>query len=211
MKLKFSTIMMLLITLATFPNTTDMGKTNNKELLELQEKHGDLFDLPVGDKVAILRAPNMADYKRAFTAMQKGGDVAFGETMLKLLFVAGDTEIQTNDDYFFPARKEIMDFFNYDDAVITDLGSGKSQIAIGDHNCTVRKITREDLKLAEKQNPSSKPFVTQEKLFDIICLEKDDAFKNKANAEMRFPLFQAIEQLQNTKVASLKKRSPMPS
>lgn len=188
-----------------------MSKLTNKQLKELEDKHGALYDLPVGDKLAILREPKMADYKRAFTAMQKGGDIEFGEAMLDILFVGGDVEIKTNDEYFLPARKELTDFFNYDDPVVTTLEDGKSEIRIGEHACTVRKINRADLKLAEKRNPSSKPFVTQEKLFDIVCLEKDDAFNNRTNAAIRFPLYQAMEQLQNTKVASLKKRSPMPS
>lgn len=188
-----------------------MSKLTSKQLKELEDNHGVLYDLPVGDKMAHLREPKMADYKRAFAAMQKGGDVAFGEAMLEILFVGGDTEIKTNDDYFLPARKELIDFFNYDDAVVTDLEGGKAEIKIGEHACVVRKITRDDLKLAEKRNPSSKPFVTQEKLFEIVCIEKDEAFNNRANAQVRFPLFQAIEQLQNVKVASLKKRSPMPS
>ena len=211
MKSKILSIMMLLFTVIAFSNTKDMGKTTNKELRELEAKHGVLYDLPVGDKTAHLREPNMADYKRAFSAMQKGGDIDFGEAMLEALFVGGDMEIKTVDDYFLPARKALMDFFNYDDATVTSLGNGKSEIKIGEHKCIVRKITRDDLKLAEKKNPSGKPFVTQEKLFEMVCLEKDDAFNNRANAQIRFPLFQAIEQLQNEKVALLKKRSPMPS
>lgn len=210
MKTKFLTITMLLFALVAFSNTENMGKTTNKELKELEAKHGALYELPVGNKMAYLREPNMADYKRAFSAMQKGGDIDFGEAMLEALFVAGDIEIKTLDDYFLPARKALMDFFNYDDATVTNLDNGNFQIKIGNHQCTVRKITRDDLKLAEKKNPSGKPFVTQENLFNLVCLEKDEAFNNRSNAQIRFPLFQAIEQLQNEKVALLKKRLPMP-
>ena len=77
-----------------------MGKLTNKELKELEDKHGELYELPVDDKMAYLREPNMADYKRAFSAMQKGGDIEFGEAMLDALFVGGDIEIKTVDDYF---------------------------------------------------------------------------------------------------------------
>ena len=211
MKTKFLSIMMLLLSLTAFSNTENMSKTTNKELQELEAKHGTLYDLPVGDKVAHLREPNMADYKRAFLAMQRGTDVDFGEAMLDALFVAGDEEIKKVDDYFLPARKALIDFFNYNDAILTPLKNNLSEIKIGEHKCTVRKITRDDLKMAEKKNPSAKPFVTQEKLFEIVCIEKDEAFNNRSNAQIRFPLFQAIEQLQNEKVALLKKRSPMPS
>lgn len=202
----------MLFTVLAFSNTKEnMAKLTEKQLVELEVTHGDLFELPVGDKIAYLREPKMADYKIAFSAMQKDGDIAFGESLLQVLFVAGDNEIKTNDDYFLSARKTLMDFFNYDDATINNLADGTSEIVIGEAKCKVRKITREDLKLSEKRNPSSKPFVTQEKLFEIICLEKDEAFNNRSNAQIRFPLFQAIEQLQLVKVATLKKRSPMPS
>ena len=188
-----------------------MSKVKNTELKALEEQYGELYELPVDDKIAYLREPNMADYKRAFTAMQKGGDIAFGEVMLDALMVGGDAAIKNDDDYFFPARKVIMDFFNYDDAVITTLENGNSDIEIEGQICTIRKITRTDLKMAEKKNPSGKPFVTQEKLFDLVCISKGEAFNNRSNAAIRFPLFQALEQLQNQKVALLKKRSPMPS
>ena len=39
----------------------------------------------------------------------------------------------------------------------------------------------------------------------MVCLEKDKAFENRENAAIRFPLFQAIEKLQNKKTAILKK------
>ncbi|WP_158651372.1 hypothetical protein [Pseudotamlana carrageenivorans] len=188
-----------------------MSKVTNEQLETLENQYGDMYELPVGDKIAYLREPNMVDYKRAFSAMQRGTDIDFGEAMLDALFVAGDEDIKKVDDYFMPARKILIDFFNYDDAEVTPLKDGKYKIDIGEHSCVVRKITRDDLKLAEKKNPSGKPFVTQEKLFEIVCVEKDQAFNNRGDAKIRFPLFQAIEELQNQKVAILKKRLPMPS
>ena len=183
-----------------------MSKTKEiqDQINEWKEKYGDIYALPVDDKTGYLRSPDMVDYKRAFTAMQKGGDVAFGEEMLKALWLGGDEEILNDDDYFLPARKEMLSFFNYPDAEIIST-KNNHQIIIGEAQCVIRTITRNDLKLAEKKNPGNKPFITQEKLFEIVCLEKDEAFNNKKNAEIRFPLFQAIEQLQNKKTALLKK------
>lgn len=175
-----------------------------KQINEWKEKYGEVYELPVDDKAAFLRMPKMADFKRAFTAMQKDGELAFGEVMLEALFIGGDTEIKTVDEYFFPARKELTEFFNYDDAEIITEGNN-SIIIIGEAKCKVRVITRQDIKIAEKKNPSGKPFVTQEKLFEMVCLEKDDAFNDKEKASVRFPLYQAIEKLQNKKVATLKK------
>lgn len=182
-----------------------MQKIDDKQINEWKEKHGSVYELPVEDKVAYLREPKMKDFKRAFTAMQNNGDLAFGEEMINLLFIGGDEEIKTNDDYFLPARKEIKEFFNFDEAEIAKEGKNNSIITIGEFSCKVRIITRNDLKLAEKKNPSGKPFVTQEKLFEAVCVEKDEAFNDRDNASIRFPLYQAIEKLQNQKVAIIKK------
>lgn len=185
-------------------NNKTMQKIDDKQIQEWKEKYGSVYELPVEDKVAYLREPKMKDFKRAFTAMQNNGDLAFGEEMINVLFIGGDEEIKSNDDYFLPARKEIKEFFNFEEAEITK-EKNNSIITIAGAVCKVRMITRDDLKIAEKENPSGKPFVTQEKLFDRICLEKDEAFNDRDNANIRFPLYQAIEKLQNQKVAIIKK------
>ncbi len=179
---------------------------NQKQINEWKEKYGEVYELPVEDKTAYLRGPKMTDFKRAFTSLQDQGELAYGETMLKALFIGGDQEILNNDDYFFPARKELKEFFNYDDAEIsTEAGTNNSIITISGKTCKVRIIGRQDIKIAEKKNPSNKTFVTQEKLFEMICIDKDEAFNDKENASLRFPLYQAIEKLQNKKVATIKK------
>lgn len=185
-------------------NKTETTIVDEKQIQEWKDKYGGVYKLPVEDKVAYLREPKMKDFKRAFTVMQNDGDLAFGEEMITLLFIGGDEEIKTNDDYFLPARKEIKEFFNFDDAEITKEKSN-SIITIEGVSCKVRIITRNDLKIAEKKNPSGKPFVTQEKLFEAVCIEKDEAFNDRENASIRFPLYQAIEKLQNQKVAIIKK------
>lgn len=186
-----------------------MTKVTEKQLKEWEEKH-EVYELPIDDKICYLREPDMNDYKRAFAAMQKNGEIGFGEEMLLALWLGGDLEIRNDDAYFLPARKELLDFFNYTDPEIKDMGDGKSQIIIGEHTCIVRTITRTDIKIAEKKNPGNKAFVTQENLFNVICESKSEGFEDRRNAAVRFPLFQAIEKLQNKKVAILKKRSPRP-
>lgn len=179
---------------------------NQKQINDWKEKYGEVYELPVEDKTAYLRGPKMTDYKRAFSALQDQGELSYGETMLKALFIGGDQEILNNDEYFFPARKELKEFFNYDDAEITpEADTHNSIITIAGKKCKVRVIGRQDIKIAEKKNPSNKTFVTQEKLFEMVCIEKDEAFNDKENAALRFPLYQAIEKLQNKKVAIIKK------
>lgn len=204
-------IAMLMITTLAFSNTSktlEMGqKVKQEQIDKWQADHGDIYELPVGDKTGFIRQPKMTDYKRGFKAMMNGGDIAFGEEMLRALWLGGDKEILDNDEYFMPARKQLKDLLDYEDAEITALDNRKSKVTIDGHSCTIRFITREDLKRAEGENPSNKTFVTQEKLFERVCLEMDEAFKNKNNADVRFPLYKAIETLQNQKYASLKKLS----
>lgn len=176
-----------------------------EQIQEWKKEHGGVYELPVGDKTAYLREPKMKDFKRAFAQMQDGGDLAFGEEMLSQLIIGGDEEIKTQDEYFLPARKMMHKFFNFEEAVITPGTKNNTKITIDGHSCEVRIITREDLKTAERQNPSGKPFVTQEKLFDAVCIVQDEAFKDRDNASLRFPLYQAIESLQNKRLASIKK------
>jgi len=190
--------------MAFFNININTMKNQEKTIQELKEKYGVVYALPVDDKTAYLREPNMIDYKRAFAAMQTGGELGFSEDMLKSLFIGGDEDILTNDDYFLAAKSELSEFFKYDDATISTEGA-KSVITIAEAKCVVKPITREHLRLAEKKNPGQKPFVTQEQLFDIIVLEKDQAFDDKNNAAIRFPLYQAIEKLQKKKVGMLKK------
>lgn len=184
--------------------TTNKMKNYDEQIKVWKEQYGTIYALPIEDKTAYLREPKMKDFKRAFTVMQNDGDLAFGEQMINLLFIGGDEEIKTNDEYFFPARKEIKEFFNFEEAEFTK-EKNNTIITIGEARCKVRIITRDDLKIAEKENPSGKPFVTQEKLFDRVCIEKDEAFKDRDNASLRFPLYQAIEKLQNQKIAIIKK------
>ena len=180
-------------------------KITDEQIQEWKAKHGGVYELPVGDKMAYLREPNMIDFKRAFSALQNDGEVGYGEALLASLFIGGDEEIKKDDAYFNPARKKLFSFFNFDDAEIEPLPNREHRITIAGHSCKVRVIGREDIKMAERKNPSGKPFVTAEKLFELVCIEKDDAFNDKNNAEIRFPLYQAIEELQNQKVASIKK------
>ncbi len=180
-------------------------KQLEQKIKEWKEIHGGVYELPVDDKICYLREPNIEDYKRAFIAMQNDGDTAFGETMINSLWLDGDTEIKTDNDYFTPAKKEITKMLNYEEAEITALENRQNEIKIGDARTVIRVITKEDLKAAEKRNPSGKPFVTQAALYELVKVSADEAFADTKDASIRFPLYQAIEKVQNKKIAQLKK------
>ncbi|MEX6627569.1 hypothetical protein PG913_08255 [Tenacibaculum pacificus] len=181
------------------------NEVTEKQIEQWKVEHQAVYELPVGDKKGYLRQPKMTDYKIGFKAMLNGGDIAFSEAMLRALWLGGDKDILDEDAYFIPAKNQIKDFLDYEDAEISALKNGQSEITIDGYKCIVRFITRDDLKRAESENPSNKTFVTQEKLFDKICVFKDEVFTDKNNASIRFPLYKAIESLQNKKYALLKK------
>lgn len=176
-----------------------------EQIAKWKEEHGGIYEFPVGDKVAYIRVPNMRDFKRGLKVLTEETEVEFAEEMLDALWLDGDKEIRYNDEYFTPASKKLKKLLDYDDAEVTSLKSKKSKITIAGHSCVIRVITRQDLSTAERANPGGKPFVTQEKLFEAVCIEKDKAFTDKNNAEIRFPLYKALEDLQKTKHAALKK------
>lgn len=182
-----------------------MSKVTAAQLKEWKEKYGGFYELPVDDKVCYLRNPTMLDFKIAMSALQEDGEIAFAEAMFNALWLGGDRAILTDDAYFNPARKVLQKLLDYKDALVTKGEDGKYTIEIEGKKCIVRTITREDLRRAERANPSNKTFVTQEKLFGYVCEEKDDAFIDRNIAEFRFPLYKALEELQNTKYATLKK------
>lgn len=180
-------------------------KVDQKQIEAWKKEFGGVYELPIDDKTAYLREPKINDWKVAFTSLQEDGDTGFSETLLKSLFIGGDQEILTVDDYFLPARKKLSKFFSYEEPETKELEGRKTEITILGAKCIVRVITREDLRLAEKRNPSGKPLVTQEQLFNIIKIEADPEYDDRNNAEIRMPLYQAIENLQNKKIAHIKK------
>lgn len=180
-----------------------MSKPNKKQIEDWKKEHGGVYAFPVDDKTAYLREPNMVDWKRILSKLSNG-ETAMCEEILRSLWLGGDEEIRNDDAYFSSAKKELRDFSNYSDAE-THKVQGGNEIVIEGHRCLVRTVNRDDLKIAEKANPSGKPFVTQERLFDRIVKEKDEAYNDRNNASIRMPLYDAIEKLQNQKVAFLKK------
>ncbi|MGV0854607.1 hypothetical protein ACTS95_08175 [Empedobacter brevis] len=176
-----------------------------EQIQEWKDKHGDLFELPIEDKKLYLRAPKMNDFKAAMSALIKGGEVSYAETLSKLLTVGGDVEILMNDEYFSVIQREMQSLMNFDDPEIEVLSNGQRRFIINGKEVVVRKPTREDLRKADQQNPSNKPFITQEKLFDLIKIKADDFFSDKDNAEARFQLYKGIELIQKEKFGQLKK------
>lgn len=182
-----------------------MKNINEKDRAKWAEKYTHTIDFTVDDKMMVLRPPNMMDLKRAFTVLSDEGEIEFAEDLLNNLYIGGDREIINNDDYFFPAKKQMKKLLDFEEYKILKKEDGTIQITIQGHVCVVNKPTRNDLKVAERKNRNNKPFVTQEQLFLLVVVEKEKAFDDVNTAEIRFPLYKALEEIQNEKIAALKK------
>jgi hypothetical protein len=181
-----------------------MKQVSDKQIQEWKEKYGGGVILDAKDKGCYLRNPSMLDWKRAMSLLEEDGENAMALSLLSSCWLQGDEAIKTDDTYFLPAKKKLVKLFEYPDAKVEKQGNGYT-IEIEGKVCKVKPITREELDWAENKNPSNKPFVTDEKLFDSIKIEADKAYNDKNNATYRFPLYKALEELQNQKRVTLKK------
>ncbi len=164
----------------------------------------DVYSLFLEDKVCYLKKPTMLNWKKAFTILQDEGENEFALSLLNSCWIYGDEEIKTDDNYFLSAKEKLTILFEYNDAEITKL-KDCYKITINGKSCTVKPISRQFLDISERKNPANKPFVTSEKLFDLIKIKSDKEFNDKKDAEFRFPLYKAIEKLQKQKVTIVKK------
>lgn len=77
-----------------------MAKYTKEQIAEWKAKYGDLFQITVEDKSCILRRPNRKDL--SYVSVVKD-PIRMSETLMKQLWVAGDKEIQEQDDLFLAA------------------------------------------------------------------------------------------------------------
>ena len=78
------------------------------KVADLKAKHNlkEVFVLKVGDKVGYLRKPNRKDIAMA-RSLAGGDGIAVAELLLDSVWLDGDEEIKTDDDYFLSAANTI--------------------------------------------------------------------------------------------------------
>lgn len=89
-----------------------------EQVAEWKRKHGDIFELSVEDKSCILRRPNRKDL--SYVSVVKD-PIKMSETLLKQLWVAGDTEIQEEDDLFLAVIPQMEEVIKVKEAQIKKL------------------------------------------------------------------------------------------
>jgi len=75
-----------------------------EQLESWKKKYGDVFELTVDDKKAMLHKPSRKDLSFAMAGSSQAQDsVKYVEILMKQCWIDGDMEIQTDDDYFLGA------------------------------------------------------------------------------------------------------------
>lgn len=80
-----------------------------------KKKHGDIFEIEVGGKSCIVRKPTRKDL--SYLSVIKDL-IKMSETMLRQLWVDGDTAIQEDDEYFLPVIPKLEEVMKIKEAQI---------------------------------------------------------------------------------------------
>lgn len=90
-----------------------------KEQIEkLKANHGDIFLIETQGKSCIIRKPNRRDL--SYVSVEKD-PIKMQTALLNQLWVEGDEEIKTNDDYFFAACNTLDEVLKVKEAEIKKL------------------------------------------------------------------------------------------
>ncbi len=95
-------------------------KLKSTEIKALKQKHGDVFEIEVEDKVAYVKKPGRKELSYA-TAVSASDPFKMNETLLEACWIAGDKEILEDDEYFLPACSVLEELIKTKEAKIKKL------------------------------------------------------------------------------------------
>ena len=99
-----------------------MFEYTKEQLAAWKKKHGELFEIEVEGKKAILKKPSRKDLSYAFAASGSGKDaIKFNEAILNNCFVAGNEEIKTDDECFLAVMPHLESLVKIKEAHIKKL------------------------------------------------------------------------------------------
>lgn len=93
-------------------------KYTKEQVDEWKKKHGDIFELGVDGKSCILRRPTRKDL--SYVSVVKD-PMRMSETLMKQLWVAGDMEIQEDDNLFLAVIPKMEEVLKVKEATIKKL------------------------------------------------------------------------------------------
>lgn len=84
-----------------------------------KKQHGDIYLIEVEDKACVVRKPGRKDL--SFAMLLKDDPIKFNETLLNNLWVDGDEELKTNDDYFLAVSSQLGELLQIKEATLKKL------------------------------------------------------------------------------------------
>ena len=99
-------------------NTDKTMKYDKEQLREWKTKWGDLYEISVEGKSCVLHKPTRKDLSYASVVKDP---IKLSEVMLKQLWVAGDEELQEQDDLFMAVVSKMEDVLKVKEAEIKKL------------------------------------------------------------------------------------------
>lgn len=82
-------------------------------------QHGDIYLIEVDGKQCVVRKPGRKDL--SFAMLLKDDPIKFNETLLNNLWVDGDEELKTNDDYFLAVSSQLGELLQIKEATLKKL------------------------------------------------------------------------------------------
>jgi hypothetical protein len=177
-----------------------------EKIAELKAKHGTVIILVTEDDYSCaLKDPihDLTIIKAVVSALKKS-EFDFVECLLANCWLEGDEIIKTEEGYVNELAEQLNE--------LVDLPKGnvirsKGELKIEFEGTTIlcREAMRADIIKSEKRNPSSMPFLTAEKLLDLICLEPEKLDEIKQDTRKYIAFLTSVDKLKHKKEVSIKK------
>lgn len=87
--------------------TTLSGQATQEQIEQWKQKHGEIFQVVVEDKVCYLRKPTRAIISATTAVASQSGGIKSNEVLLNSCWLGGDEAIKTDDAYFFGASQQL--------------------------------------------------------------------------------------------------------
>lgn len=98
----------------------DKKELTPQEIESYKEKYGKIYLISVEDKKAYIHKPDRNTLDLASLA-SRNKDSKFNETILINCWLAGDKEIVQDDEYFYPAGKQLNEIVKYKESELKEL------------------------------------------------------------------------------------------
>jgi len=95
-------------------------KLTKEQIDKLKKQHGELFQLNIEGRTAILKKPSRKSLSYA-TSVASKDPMKFNELMLDACWVAGDEEIKSDDSLFLSASAKIAELIEIKEAELVKL------------------------------------------------------------------------------------------